>query len=366
MRSNKRSIQLIVLAFALALSGAAYGQDGNASGQVQGAESYATRILAIGEGNTTPILVIGEGQRLKVEGIVVRRDADTFTLRGSDDTETVVLLTDKTSVKTVRKGLFRRDRDSGVSYILRGLRLKAEGVGNADNQLVASSIRFDEQDLRTAQALESRAEPFETLAVSTRALAEDNRVRIDEAEQNARRLAGQLDELGGVVNSAVAAAQNAQATADQAQSDASSANERIDGLDDYEVVMTVAVHFKPGSAVLSPAAKALIDEAAAGVRVERLKGWMVAVVGYADSTGDTAKNRSLSERRAEAVINYLVTRYDLPPRRLVQPFGYGSLKPVATNDTRQGRSLNRRAEIRVLVNKGISTRGGSTQTASEN
>jgi outer membrane protein OmpA-like peptidoglycan-associated protein len=354
MRNSKTVIQLIVFTFALALSGAVYGQDGNASSQPQGA------------GDTTQTRIIGEGQQLKIEGIVVKRNPDTFTLRGSDGAETVVVLTDKTSVKTVRKGLFRRDRDSGVSYILRGLRLKAEGRGNADGQLVAEDIRFDEQDLRTAQALESRVDPVETLAVSTRALAEDNQQRIDEGEQNARRLSGQVDELSSVANAAVAAAQNAQATADHAQSDASNANERINGLDDYEVFKTVTVHFKPGSAVLSLAAKDEIDEAAASVRGESLKGWIVAVVGYADSTGNTAKNRSLSERRADAVINYLVTQYDLPPRRLVQPFGYGSLKPVATNGTREGRTMNRRAEIRVLVNKGISSRDGSKQAASEN
>src|SRR4051812_23006168 len=131
MRNSKTVIQLIVFTFALALSGAVYGQDGNASSQPQGA------------GDTTQTRTVGEGQQLKIEGIVVKRDADTFTLHGSDGTDTVVALTDKTSVKTVRKGLFRRDRDSGVSYILRGLRLKAEGTGNAEGQLVASNIRFD-------------------------------------------------------------------------------------------------------------------------------------------------------------------------------------------------------------------------------
>jgi len=354
MRSSKTVIQLIALTFALALSGVAYGQDGNAPGRSEGTS------------NTTQTHAVGDGQQLKIEGIVIKRDADTFTLHGSDGTDTVVALTDKTSVKTVRKGLFRRDRDSGVGYILRGLRLKAEGSGNAEGQLVASSIRFDEQDLRTAQALESRVEPVETFAVSTRALAEDNRVRIDEAEQNAQRLAGQVDELSTVANRAVVAAKNAQATADQAQADASSANERIDGLDDYEVFKSITVHFKPGSAVLSPAAKTLIDEAADSVRGGNLKGWIVAVTGYADSTGKTAKNRSLSERRAEAVINYLVTTYDLPMHRLVQPFGYGSSNPAATNDTREGRTINRRAEIKVLVNKGVSKQAGSQQAASEN
>ena len=47
------------------------------------------------------------------------------------------------------------------------------------------------------------------------------------------------------------------------------------------------------------------------VHGENLKGWVIEVVGYADSTGNTARNRSLSERRANAVINYLVITYNL-------------------------------------------------------
>ena len=74
---------------------------------------------------------------------------------------------------------------------------------------------------------------------------------------------------------------------------------------------------------------------------------------YADSTGNTARNRALSERRAQSVIYYLVTRHKLPTHRLVQPFGYGQLEPVADNKTRAGRAKNRRVEIRLMANKGI-------------
>jgi outer membrane protein OmpA-like peptidoglycan-associated protein len=169
--------------------------------------------------------------------------------------------------------------------------------------------------------------------------------------------------LSSVANTAVAAAANAQSTADQAESDATTANARINVLDDYAVLATIAVHFKNGSARLSPQAKAEIDAVADTVS-ENLNGWLVAVKGYADSTGRTAGNRSLSERRAKAVTDYLVTKHGLPPYRVVQPFGFGSSDPVAVNNTREGRALNRRAEITVLVNKGISSQG-KTQAVSQ-
>src|SRR6185369_11774260 len=145
---------------------------------------------------------------------------------------------------------------------------------------------------------------------------------------------------------------------DNAQAEANNVSDRINSMDDYELLETFMVHFRSGSAVLSAAAKAQIDAAASKVQNENLKGWVIEITGYADSRGNTAGNRSLSERRADAVINYLVTTYNLPLRRLVQPFGYGSQNPVADNTTGEGRSLNRRVEIKVLVSKGLSSQAG--------
>lgn len=350
MKSKNKQILLVALAITLACSGLVLGQDSAALS----AEPSAQK---------APDTVIAFGAKTKATGIVTKRDGDTFTIRNSGGAETTVVITDKTKFRLVRKGFFRADRSSNATEILRGLRLEAEGRTNSDGQIVAKHIRFDEEDLRTAQALESRVDPVEDLAKSTQALAENNQQRTGAAEQNEQRISGQVEELSSVANAAVAAAANAQSTADQAASDATTANARINVLGDYDVLVTIAVHFKNGSARLSPEAKLEIDAVADTVS-ENLNGWLVAVEGYADSTGRTARNRSLSERRAKAVTDYLVTKHGVPPYRLVQPFGFGSSDPVAANNSREGRSLNRRAEIKVLVNKGINSQG-KTQAASQ-
>jgi outer membrane protein OmpA-like peptidoglycan-associated protein len=351
MKSKNTQILLVAFAITLACSGLVLGQD-SAALTVEPSVSKAPDTAVIAAGN-----------KAKATGIVINRNGDTFTVRDSRGEETTVVITDKTKIRLVRKGFFRADQTSNTTEIRRGLRLEAEGGTNSDGQIVARQIRFDEEDLRTAQALESRVAPVENLAKSTQALAENNQQRIGEAEQNAQRLSGQVEELGSVANAAASTAMNAQATADQAEADATTANARINALDDYKVLATIAVHFKNGSARLSPQAKAEID-ALADVVSENLNGWIVAVKGYADSNGSAAGNRPLSERRAKAVTDYLVTNHGLPPYRVVQPFGFGSSNPVAANNTRPGRSLNRRAEITVLVNKGIAPQGNA-ETASQ-
>jgi outer membrane protein OmpA-like peptidoglycan-associated protein len=345
MRRKTRNFHLVALALILALAGATLAQE-NPTGDLIALTAYA---------NTRNV---PDGHKLKVTGIVIKSNADSFTLREPDGTETVVTMTDTTKIKAAKKNWFRRYKTAGPSSILRGLRLEAEGRGNQAGELVAAKIRFEEQDFRTAQALESRVDPVETLATSTKVLAESNQERITVAEQNAERLSGQVGELSALAAAANDAAGRAQASADQAQAQANSASERINAMDDYEMLQTFTVHFRSGSAVLSPEAKAEIDAAATTVQGDNLKGWVIEIVGHADSTGNTARNRSLSERRADAVINYLVTTYNLPLRRLVQPFGYGSQDPAADNATSEGRALNRRVEIKVLVNKGLSSQAG--------
>ena len=293
--------------------------------------------------NQTRARSVASGEKMKIKGVVVKRDADTFTVRDLTGNDTVVRLTDRTSVKS-NSGFLRSGTNYGTTNILRGLNLEVEGRGGSNGELVADRIRFNESDLRTARAVESRANPLEERATASEG-------RLSEVEQNAQKLSGQLDELAAVSNAARGGAKAAQQTADQAVAGVNQTNERISALDDYTPQETATVNFRVGSAVLNPDAKSKLD--AVATKALNAKGYVLEVTGHADSTGGTERNRVLSQRRADAVIRYLVEQHQIPLRRIITPYGFGELEPVADNKTREGRAENRRVEVKILVNKGL-------------
>ncbi len=308
------------------------------------AEVFAGRLTTTNQDQQTRSVPAGE-KVSKFKGIVVKREPDSFTMSDTmGGPLTTVLLTADTEVKSHKKGVFRGSKEYGQSYILRGLRLEVDGTGNSEGQLVADKIRFDEQDLRAAQALKSTVDPIEA----------EMSEKFKQQQAESERLAGQIEENRALTSQAQASADAAAEAARKAQQTADYANNRINGLDDFDTLKTVTVNFATGSATLGPKAKATIDEAAAWVKTQNTKGWVMAVIGYADSRGQSQRNIDLSERRANAVIYYIVSKYKMPLNRLVQPFGYGQLEAVADNTTKAGRAKNRRVEIRLMVNKGIS------------
>ena len=326
MISSLRTFRSLALAFGLALtlSPLALGQASNQS-------------------STTRARSVASGERMKIKGVVVKRDADTFTLRDLTGNDTIVRLTDRTSVKT-NGGFMSGGTTYPATNIIRGLNLQVEGRGGSNGELNAEKVRFNESDLRTARAVESRATPLEERASATEG-------RLSEVEQNAQKLSGQIDELAAVSNAARGGAKAAQATADAAVAGVNATNERISALDDYVPQDTTSVNFRVGSSIINADEKTKLD--AIATKALNAKGYVLEVAGFADSTGNTERNRALSQRRADAVIRYLVEQHKIPLRRIVQPYGYGESNPVADNKTRDGRAQNRRVEVKVLVNKGL-------------
>ena len=273
----------------------------------------------------TSLRSVPSGSKMKFRGVVISRDADVFTIRDRSRADYQVLITDNTSIKT-NGGFLKSGKKYPVTDILRGLIVEVEGRGDAQGQLVADKIRFRESDMRAAQTTD---------------------VRVGPVEANMERVAGQMDELYAV--------------AAEARAEVKKVDERVSALDDYDVQETVSVNFRTNSAVLSPEAKTALDELAA--KASTARAFMIEVAGHTDSTGSDAKNFRLSRARADAVVQYLAVQHKIPLRRFVTPMGYGKTDAVADNTTREGRSQNRRVDVKMIINRGLNQPASSSTGA---
>lgn len=147
--------------------------------------------------------------------------------------------------------------------------------------------------------------------------------------------------------------------ADKAQLSANSASQRVDtltkaviNLDNYRPVVETAVHFGFNKDNLTKEAKEAIDQLAASVATT--KGYIITVEGATDSVGSAEYNYDLSQRRANAVIQYLAAEKSVPAYKIYL-IGLGKDKPVESNKTRDGRAKNRRVDIRLMSNTGADT-----------
>ena len=284
-RTNGRAVLslIVVLAAAMLVTGQVFGQ------------------FAEGTKRT-----VKAGEELELDGAILSRSGETFVLREITKTDTTVLLTDTTSIKTARKGLFRGGKDFDVTALIRGLVCHVHGIGDSEGRLIATEITFKDTDLKAAITAYGQTAPVDQKA-------------------------------------------------EQALKDAAAADKRISELDDFEVVKTVTVYFAVNKADLSAEAKASLDDLAA--KAPGAKNYTVEIKGFTDSTGDADKNLELSRKRADAVVQYLAVKHDIPLRRMTTPMGYGSAKAVADDKTKEGRAQNRRVEVSVLVNKGLAEKG---------
>jgi len=247
---------------------------------------------------------VAAGEAIEAKGVILNRDGETFILRDASRIDTVVLLTDATSIKTSMKGLFRPGKEFDVTALVPGLILTVNGKGDAEGRLVAEKIRFKDTDYKAAVTAYAMTDPIDDKA-------------------------------------------------DKALEDVAKADQRISDLDDFDIVKVVTVYFAVNKADLSAEGKASLDELAA--KAPGAKNYKIEVQGFTDSTGNFDKNLELSQKRANAVVQYLAVKHDIPLRRIETPMGYGAAKTVADDKTPEGRAQNRRVEVRVLVNKGLAS-----------
>jgi outer membrane protein OmpA-like peptidoglycan-associated protein len=313
-------------------------------------------------------MAVTAGQEAKLEGLISKRTQDGFVLSTGPGSNAQVVVTNQTQIKEKKSNPFRKSKNYGVDQLLRGLSVEVKGRGNSSGALVAQEIALRADDLTVAESIQTNVVPVENRL-------NDAEGRLSLSEQNARHLAGQVEELAAVSNAARGGAKAAQETADAALDTAKqagtaaesanagvrAANDRITSLDDYEVQNVATVQFKVSSTTLSDDAKVALDKLA--TEAKNAKGWVIEVTGFASSDGNEIFNRQLSQRRADAVVRYLLEQQGIPLRRIVTPFGFGEAQPVADNSTRTGREQNRRVEVRVLISKGLASQMPVTASA---
>lgn len=142
-------------------------------------------------------------------------------------------------------------------------------------------------------------------------------------------------------------ADEAQSLANQAANRADSLTGTVANLDNYRPVVESSVHFAFDKYNLVPKAKKALDEL--GAELPNTKHFIVVVDGNTDSVGPAEYNYLLSKRRADSVIEYLVTKYQIPAYK-IYIIGLGKDKPVASNKSTKGRAQNRRVDVRLMTN----------------
>jgi OmpA-OmpF porin, OOP family len=120
----------------------------------------------------------------------------------------------------------------------------------------------------------------------------------------------------------------------------------VSNIDDYKMQTSVSVPFKFDQYKLTTDAKQDLDKLATDVQPD--KRFFIAVEGYTDATGSTAYNEALSRKRADAVVEYLVAKHDIPIYR-IHMIGLGKEKPVDEARNRAARAKNRRVEVKVFA-----------------
>jgi outer membrane protein OmpA-like peptidoglycan-associated protein len=319
----------------------------------------ATLAIARVEPNTRTFT---SGEKSKVQGVIVAHQGDMLKVRGDDDSIGTVDLTNTTKIE-LKKG-FGRHTTMNMDSLVPGLRVEVQGKGNEKGDLVAEKVTFDPNSMKASRQIDTRVAPLEartgtlenrTGTLENRAGQIENRQgQLEDTEKQTQQQVGQVQTQVGQVKT----------EADQANQGVSDVNNRVSDLDNYDTKYSEVVYFRVNSTVLSAEDKQKLDDLAQKALNE--KGYVIEVAGFADKTGNASLNQELSDRRAHAVMTYLEEQGNIPIHRILTPAGMGTTHEAADNKTAAGRKLNRRVEVKVLVNKGVvagSGQGNGNQPA---
>jgi len=234
----------------------------------------------------------------QVEGIISARSDGRMRIRTADGNDTTIAIADYTKIKAKGGFLGLSSNKLAADSLLNGLPVTVDTL-QWDGGLVASEVDLKSKDLRTASMIRTGTDQrFAEQTAATEAL-----------------------------------------------------RSRVGDIDQYNVKSTINVNFDTGKAILSPQAKA--DLCSTATQAEAMDNALLLVVGYTDSTGSEELNQELSEKRAGRVVNHLQQACGWKPYRMLSPTGMSEADPAADNSTPEGKAMNRRVAVNVLVSKGL-------------
>jgi OmpA-OmpF porin, OOP family len=269
----------------------------------------------------TTLYGLDNSQKVKIHGLITGRTGETLKVKTSDGNVTVVL-TDDTKVRKP-KGLGLRKTEMSFTALIPGLKISVDGFRDEQSRLVADTITFSGDDLKTAESIQAGLTPTQEEVEANQQNIAANKVQI---AANREKIASNEQEIQDV-------------------------SKRFSDLTEFDTKGETTIYFASGSkSIPSKDQTELMDLAHNAVN---LTGYLIEVKGYADSTGNAAMNQKLSMDRAQEVVAFLIQNCNVPVRRIVAPGAMGAAAPVASNETPQGRSKNRRVEVKVLVNRGL-------------
>jgi OmpA-OmpF porin, OOP family len=283
------------------------------------------------------------GDKAKVKGMITNRTGETLIVKSGEGTTTVVL-TDDTRTRD-KKGLFGLDRQPLSNVVLiPGLKVDIDGSVDDAGRFVAKTITVDGDDLEAAEMIQSGLHPT----------AEQVAANVQTLEAHSGQLASHGVQLAAQKENIETNQQDIAGNKKQIEQnikDIEENSQRFTALSDYEVKGQATVKFNVGSSSISAADQEELNKLAQ--TATGVTGYIVEVMGYADSTGDAVMNTKLSEDRAKAVVTHLIQQGNIPIRHIVAPGAMGEYGAAAPNETKAGRAENRRVEVKILVNKGI-------------
>jgi len=226
-----------------------------------------------------------------IKGVVIGRDGDEVRIEDAKDGSIqTVAIGDETKIERDKglSGFYGRSK-AGLTALVPGVTIRAEGVKNVDEKIEAKTVRFNPDVFAIAVAEEQQIRDNQAATQRAVESANEGITRASTAQWSA-------DQAQSTANQGVSTAQAAGMLAAADAIGVSLLNERVSDLSEYETVAQVGVYFPENSEKLDALSKASLDELVSAN--SNLPGYVVEIAGYASSTGNARYNQKLSETRA--------------------------------------------------------------------